>query len=170
MEFSRGGWSVEGGVRIVGGFLQLIEEVAAGDFLIAVGYEFTSLTRLVDEGLEGSHLMDNRHPCLMALLHGRDDNLLNARQFDHLALRELTVEEREFIDTYLCRLLRHPLHTVHHLRRSNSQMNVALPLALLWQRLHNLIATAVRGSFCDPSTVVVPYPIHEEQLVAHLEP
>ena len=47
---------------------------------------------------------------------------------------------------------------------------MAFPLALLRQVFHNLIVAMVRGSLCYLSTVVVPYPIHQEQFVAHLQP
>ena len=86
-----------------------------------------------------------------------------------MTLGELTVEEREGVEAYLRHLFRHPLHAVHHLCRSNGQMNMAFPLTFLRQGLHNLIAAMVRGSLCHLSTIVVPYPIHQEELVAHLQ-
>ena len=49
-------------------------------------------------------------------------------------------------------------------------MHAASPLSLLRQGLHNLIAAMMRGGVCHLSTVVVPYPVHQEQLVANLQP
>ena len=135
-----------------------------------MGDVLAALARRADERLEGHHPLQLRYPRLMALLDGRDGNLLQARQLDDVTLGELTVEQRQPVDAHLRHLLQHPLHAVHHLRWGDGQLDVALPLSLLRQRLEDSVAAMVRGSHRHLCTVVVPYPIHQEELVALLQP
>ena len=158
------------GVLNVRGLSELIKQIGTRNLLVAMGNILATGAGLTDEIGERRHLVELWHPSLAALLGGGNSYLLDTRQLDLSALRELTIQEGYFVDAHLDSFLYKPLHAVHHLCRSNGQMNMAFPLTFLRQGLHNLIAAMVRGSLCHLSTIVVPYPIHQEQHVAHLQP
>jgi hypothetical protein len=59
--------------------------------------------------------VDYRFPSLVALLDGRNHNLVYAVYADDLAFRELAVEERDFIEADFRSLLCHPFFFQNYL-------------------------------------------------------
>ena len=131
--------------------------------------ELSARTRLLDELLETLQFIDHRFPCLVTLLHGRNHNLVDSWRLYHLAFRKLAVEKRQFIESDFRSLLRHPLDALHHLGRSNRQMDMALPGTLLRHCFLDFIETALAGSRSHLGTIERTFPIHEENLVTALQ-
>ena len=61
--------------------------------IIAMGDEALPAKGLFEELHKGAHLIDKGLPCFMALLHGRDDDALNALRFDNAALGVFAIDE-----------------------------------------------------------------------------
>ena len=113
--------------------------------------------------------VDYRFPSLVALLDGRNHNLVYAVYADDLAFRELAVEERDFIEADFRSLLCHPFNAVHHLCRGDGQVNVSAPGRLLRHNLLHLIDAPFVGSQRNFCTVEHPLAIHQEQFVPRLD-
>ena len=115
------------------------------------------------------HLIDYRLPSLVALLDGRNHNLVYAVDADYLSFRELAVEERDFIEADFRSLLCHPFYAVHHLCRGDGQVNVSAPGRLLRHNLFHLIDASFIGGQRYFSTIKHPLAIHQEQFVSCLD-
>ena len=152
-------------------FLSFPLSTAKRSSIIAMGDEaLCGQVGARDEALEGLHLIQLRQPCLVALLHSRDEDLLQPLRLHHPTLREAAVKEREAIHPHLRGLLGQPLHAVHVLRGSYRQMNRPTPLRMLRLTRLNAIAAAVVGGFCDDGTIEGTMAVHEVNLVTHLQP
>ena len=128
-----------------------------------------ALAGCIDKVAEIYHLVDNGLPRFMTLLDCRDDDLIKPYGPHHLALGELAVQEGELVEAHLGSLLCHPLYTVHHLGRSNGQVDMPTPGRLLRHHLLHLIHTALGGSQCHLSTIEVSHTVHQEHLVTTLD-
>ena len=115
---------------------------------------------------ERSHLIDNGNPRLSALLNGRNDNLLYPILSHLLSFRELAKRKRELIHTYLGGFLHHPLHTLHHLRRRHSDMEMSFPSFLLRKFFCDAIVTMLPLGKSDLCLEEHALTIHEEYLIA----
>ena len=113
--------------------------------------------------------VDYRFPRLVALLDGRNHNLVYAVGADYLSFRKLAVEERDFIEADFRSLFGHPFYAVHHLCRGDGQVNVSAPCRLLRHNLLHLIDAAFVGSQRNFCAVEHPLAIHQEQFVPRLD-
>lgn len=133
-------WTDENGhILLLRCLLQGMEEVGAGDFIIAMSDEFSSLSWCMDEVAELCQFVDNWLPCFSALLDGSDNNLLDAVGADCRSLRELTSQKGKFVKADLGAFLCHPFHAVHHLRGCDGEMDPTIPRRLLRQSLFDVV-------------------------------
>ena len=81
------------GIITIRRFAQLIKQLCAWYFLIAVSNILASLYRLLQEMIEMNHLVYLWLPRLMTLLYSCSDDLVKTHQLNQTALGELTVQK-----------------------------------------------------------------------------
>lgn len=109
-------------------------------------------------------------PCLAALLHCGDENLIDAFGLYDATLAVVAVEEGELVEAYLGGLLDEPLHAVHHLGGRHCKVEMSLPGWLLRHDFLYAVGTAMIRCRRNGGAIEAATAIHEEYLVAHAEP
>ena len=115
--------------------------------------------------LETLHIVHCRLPGFVALLHGRHHNFLYALRFYRPALRETTIEEREFIEAHFCSFLRKPLYPFIQLRRRNGQMQMPLPGPGLGKFVYNPVRATMIGRHRYLSLIETAPTVHQPQFI-----
>ena len=151
--------------------MNLFVEVASGNLIVAVTDKLSSLPWSVEKIFQRHHVIDNRFPCLSALLHGRDDSFLNTVAAHSPAFRILAFEERKFVDTNLGSLFCHPFHAFHHLCRSDGDVYGSRELwCWAFFRADDAIFTLFVRCQCHFSLMNAPHTIDEEDSVPLFKP
>ena len=94
---------------------------------ITMADEFVAFSFLLDEALEGSHPVQDWLPCLMTLLHRRNEDFIDTLFLYDASLAELAVKESQLVETNLGGFFSEPLHTVVEFCRCHCQMDMTLP-------------------------------------------
>ena len=119
--------------------------------------------------LEILHLVQQRFTGLVALLHGRHQNLVYALRLDHFALRVAAIQKRQLVEADLGSLLRQPLYPIHILGRRQGQMQVPAPLLGMRNGFQDLKEATFSGGRRNLGFIKHSFPVGQTNLIARLQ-
>ena len=136
---------------------------------VTVADKLVAWTLLIDKALEGSHLVEDRLPRLMALLYSRNKNLIYSFALNDPTFAESAIQEGEFVHTNLCGFLGKPFHTVIEFGGRHCQMNVPLPCSFLRHDLEDSVETPMIVGYSYFCTEETANAIHQQQFIANMQ-